>query len=202
MRGFLGFLEQDAIKGDLERLRTDMQHIQEATGTMHQPLNDLLELSRIGRMMNPPQEVAFGDLMQEAIVRVTSQIAARGVQITVAAQLSQVYGDRVRLVEVVQNLVENAVKFLGDQPEPRVEIGVKHVADETIFYVRDNGIGIESRYHEKIFGLFERLDPTIEGAGVGLALVKRIVEVHGGRIWVESDGPEQGSSFYFTVSRA
>jgi signal transduction histidine kinase len=109
-------------------------------------------------------------------------------------------GDQPRLVEVVQNLVDNAIKFMGNQPKPQIEIGVKQQGDETIFYVADNGIGIALQYQEKIFGLFERLDPTIEGTGVGLALVKRIIEVHGGRIWVESDGPGQGSTFYFTLS--
>jgi PAS domain S-box-containing protein len=199
VRGFLGFLEQDAANGDLERLRKDMQRIREATDTMQQLLNDLLELSRIGRVMNPPQELAFADLVQDALERLASPIVERGLQVTVASPLPRVYGDRPRLVEVLQNLVENAIKFCGDQPEPRITIGSKHLGDEVVFSVADNGIGIAPQYHEKIFGLFERLDPTIEGTGVGLALVKRIIEVHGGRIWVESEGQGQGSTFYFTL---
>jgi PAS domain S-box-containing protein len=202
VRGFLGFLEQDAANGDLERLRKDMQRIREATDTMQQLLNDLLELSRIGRMMNPPQELAFAALVQDALERLASPLTERGVQVTVASPLPQVYGDRPRLVEVVQNLVENAIKFCGDQPEPRITIGSKHLRDDVVFFVADNGIGIAPQYHEKIFGLFERLDPTIEGTGVGLALVKRIIEAHGGRIWVESEGQGQGSTFYFTLPPA
>ena len=103
------------------------------------------------------------------------------------------------MLEVYQNLIDNAVKFMGEQPEPRVEIGVEQKKSEVVYFVRDNGIGIEPRYHEKIFGLFNRLDHDGEGTGIGLALVKRIVEVHGGRIWVESVGPGQGSTFYFTL---
>jgi signal transduction histidine kinase len=166
---------------------------------MQHLLNDLLELSRIGRKMNPPQEVAFGDLVQEALTRVAGAIAKRQIQIHVATDLPSVYGDRPRLVEVLQNLIENAIKFMGNQPEPVVEIGVQRRGEETIFFVADNGIGIDPRYHEKIFGLFERLDSTTEGTGIGLALVKRIIEVHGGRVWVDSAGQGQGSTFYFTL---
>jgi PAS domain S-box-containing protein len=202
IRGFLGFLEQDATKGDLERLRKDMQRIREATDTMHQLLNQLLELSRIGRLINPPQKVAFGDIVQDALARVASRIAERNVQVTVTSPLPQVYGDRPRLVEVVQNLVENAIKFMGDQPAPRLDIGMQPRGQEMVWYVADNGIGIDPRYQEKVFGLFERLDPTIEGTGVGLAIVKRIIEVHGGRIGVESEGLGRGSTFYFTLPPA
>ena len=199
VKGFLGFLEQDAMKGDIERLQADIQRIREATDTMHHLLNDLLELSRIGRLVNPPQQTAFDELAHEAVERVTGQIAERVVQVNIAPDLPAVYGDRPRLVEVLQNLIDNAVKFMGDQPEPVVEIGVNHREDELVFYVADNGIGIDPRYHEKVFGLFDRLDQSIDGTGIGLALVKRIVEVHGGRIWVESEGQGHGSTFSFTL---
>jgi signal transduction histidine kinase len=102
-------------------------------------------------------------------------------------------------VEIVQNLVDNAAKFMGDQAEPRIEIGLHgQEAGKPIFFVRDNGIGIAPEFHERIFGLFNKLDPKSEGTGVGLALAKRIVEVHGGRIWVESEAGK-GSTFYFTL---
>ncbi len=100
-------------------------------------------------------------------------------------------------MEVYQNLIDNAVKFMGHQPESRVEIGVEQKDGEVVCFVRDNGNGIEPRYHEKIFGLFDRLNH--EGEGTGLALVKRIVGVHGGRTWVESEGPNRGSTFLFTL---
>ena len=120
---------------------------------------------------------------------------------TIAPDLPPVTGDRLRLVEVYQNLIENAVKYMGDQPAPRVEVGTRHDAEtgETVFYVADNGMGIDPRYQRKVFGLFERLDAGTEGTGVGLALVTRIVEVHGGRVWVESEGRGKGSTFCFTL---
>jgi signal transduction histidine kinase len=165
-------------------------------------LNELLELSRIGRIMNPPQEVLFGDIVREAAGLVHGQIEARGVEVRIARNLPPVYGDRARLVEVVQNLLDNAVKFMGEQSKPCVEIGMRG-ADEKgnpIFYVRDNGIGIEPQYHERVFGLFNKLDSHTEGTGVGLALVKRIIEVHGGKIWIESKGDGQGATFCFIIA--
>jgi signal transduction histidine kinase len=102
---------------------------------------------------------------------------------------------------VLQNLVDNAVKFMGTQPTPRIEIGYRQEEKETVYYVQDNGVGIDPRYHEKVFGLFERLESEGDGTGIGLALVKRIIEVHGGRIWVESAGQGCGSTFCFTLSQ-
>jgi signal transduction histidine kinase len=197
--GFVGYLEKDALAGKTERVKADVNRINEATEKMRRLLDDLLEMSRIGRLVNPPRHVAFGEIVKEALRLVAGRLAERGVEVVVAEELPLVYGDRVRLVEVVQNLVDNAVKFMGEQPQPRIDIGVKPGAEEPVFYVRDNGNGIEPRYHEEIFGLFKRLDPYTEGTGIGLALVKRIVEVHGGRIWVQSAGQGQGSTFCFTL---
>jgi PAS domain S-box-containing protein len=198
--GFLGFLEKDAITGDIDRVRSDIAKIRGAAEKMKYLLNDLLELSRIGRLINPPVATPFAEIVREALAAVSGQIAAREVQIDVADDLPIVTADRVRLVEAVQNLVDNAVQFMGDQPAPRIQIGVRYdkQAGQPIFFVRDNGIGIASQYHENIFGLFNRLDPKSEGTGIGLALVKRIVEVHGGRIWVES-AVGQGTTFCFTM---
>jgi signal transduction histidine kinase len=88
---------------------------------------------------------------------------------------------------------------MGDQPSPRIEVGATIHDEVPCIYVRDNGLGIDPAYHEKIFGLFDKLDDSAAGTGIGLALVKRIVEVHGGRIWVESQGMGHGSTFCFTL---
>jgi signal transduction histidine kinase len=198
--GFLGFVEKDAVTGNLERLAEDIAKIREAAEKMKRLLNDLLELSRIGRLINPPVAVSFSEIVQEALAVVSGQIAARGVQVTVADNLPIVKADRVRLMEVVQNLVDNAVRFMGDQPAPHIQIGVRPDGQtgQSVFFVQDNGIGIASQYHENIFGLFNRLNPNTAGTGIGLALVKRIIETHGGQIWVESAVGE-GATFCFTL---
>ena len=208
IRGFLGFLRQDAaaVASDPEaagRLDHDVARIDAAAQKMGALLEDLLALSRVGRQSGRLREVAFGEIAREAGELVAGAIAERGVEVEIAPDLPAVRGDRSRLVELLQNLMENAVRYMGDQPAPRLDVGIKDQGPPPVFFVRDNGIGIEPRYHDKIFGLFERLDPqATEGTGVGLALVRRIVEIHRGRIWVESDGAGQGSTFCFTLPGA
>ncbi len=198
---FLGYLEQDIRKPDAARMEKDLGYIRTAADKMGRLLDELLELSRVGRKMNPPVEVPLQAIVKEALDLVAGRIAERGVQVEVTEEPVVLYGDRPRLVEVFQNLVDNAVKFMGDQPAPRVEIGVEQAGEEMVLFVRDNGIGIDPRYQPKLFGLFEKLDPGTEGTGIGLALVKRIVEVHGGRIWVESEGLGKGTTFRFTLAK-
>ncbi|MDO3380108.1 PAS domain S-box protein [Geoalkalibacter halelectricus] len=202
VKSFLGFLEKDLAAGDAERIQTDIDYMRAATQKMSQLLAELLEMSRIGRIVNPPVRVAYGDLIQEVLALVAGPIAERGVEIQVSDEDLVLFGDRSRLVEIWQNLVENAVKYMGGQTTPFIYIGVEDRAGEQVFFVRDNGMGIDPRYAEKIFGLFEKLDRQTEGSGLGLALVKRIVEVYGGRIWVESVGEGQGSCFFFTLPGA
>jgi PAS domain S-box-containing protein len=198
--GFLGYLEQDARGGDIERLNKDVLRINEAVSKMGRLLNELLELSRIGRLMNEPQDIPFDEIVQEALKLVRGRLEARQVEVRVEADLPYVHGDRARLIEVIQNLVDNAAKFMGDQTNPLIEIGARREEDNWVFFVRDNGIGIGPDQHERIFGLFNKLDAQTDGTGIGLALVKRIIEVHGGRIWVESEGTGKGSTFNFTLS--
>lgn len=201
IKGFLGYLERDATEGNMEAFHKDMQRISLATDRMDSLLKDLLELSRIGRIGHKPQELSFADVVREARELVHGRLQQRGIIVQVQPELPVVYGDKPRLTEVVQNLVDNAAKYMGEQKEPLIEIGsVGSDGDnKLIFFVRDNGLGIDRQYHERIFGLFDKLDANSEGTGVGLALVKRIVEFHRGRIWVESPGLGQGSTFYFTL---
>ncbi len=199
IKGFLGFLEQDAASGNVVRLKADIQRIASATDKMQSLLNELLELTRIGRLMNPYQNICFEELAHEAVELVHGQIQSKGIHVSIQKDLPTVYGDRRRLTEVLQNLIDNAAKFVGNQPNPRIEIGLSgYEDDKPIFYVKDNGIGIEPVHHDRIFGLFNKLDANSDGTGIGLALVKRIVEVHNGRIWLQSE-VGSGTTFFFTL---
>ncbi len=200
--GFVGFLERDALAGNVERMQADITRINDAVARMQRLLGELLELSRIGRKMNPPEAIAFEVIVREAVALVQGRIATGGVEVEIAPSLPTVYGDRTRLVEAVQNLVDNAVKFMGDQPQPRVAVGARQDGEQFVFYVSDNGMGIAPQYQDKVFGLFEKLDPNSEGTGIGLAIVKRIIETHGGKIWAESEGAGQGSTFCFTLPQS
>ena len=197
--GFAGLLEQDLDAGKLDEAREDIEQIRTAAKVMKQLLDDLLQLSRIGRVVNPPSDVDMNALVGSVLQMLAGPLRERGVDVVVAADLPALYGDEVRLREVVQNLVENAIKYMGDQPDPRIEVGVRDDGRGPAVFVRDNGLGIEPEYQDKVFGLFERIDQGLEGSGIGLALVRRIIEVHGGTIWVESEGRGHGSTFLFTL---
>ncbi len=201
VKGFLGLLQRDALAGNRERMEQDIARINGAADKMARLLEELLELSRIGRMMNPPEPVSLTGLAREAASLVAARIEERGVDLDIDPGMPEVVGDRTRLLEVLQNLLDNAVAFLGDQPRPRIEIGAREAREEVRCWVRDNGVGIDPEYHRKVFGLFERLQAETPGTGIGLALVERIVTVHGGRVWVESEGRGQGSTFFFTLPR-
>jgi signal transduction histidine kinase len=199
IKGFLGLLGEDIKANRTHQIQKDIERIGRAADQMEALLAGLLELSRIGRVIHPPEEVDLGQLTREALEELDEELRARKIEVKVVARLPTVYGDRRRLREVLENLIDNAVKHMRGQDRPVIEIGVRKQEDAPVIFVRDNGPGIEPRYHNRIFNLFEKLDPSMEGPGIGLALVKRIVELHGGRVWVESEGEQQGATFCFTI---
>jgi signal transduction histidine kinase len=204
VRGFLSYVERDAKAGRLDRVESDLARIRAATDRMGQLLDDLLSLSRTGRVERPHEDVPFDDVVREARTLTAGRLAMRGVRVEVDGPLPVLRGDRHRLVDLVQNLLDNAAKFMGGQEDPAVRIGAR-VGDapgEAVLYVRDNGVGIEAAQQERVFELFHRVDPLVEGTGLGLALARRIVQAHGGRIWVESAGAGSGSTFVFTLPLA
>lgn len=202
IRTFLGYLEKDMANGAPERVASDLGHMRRAAEKMGLLLDELLELSRVGRKTAPEEDVTLQQATREALELVAGPVAAKGVRVEVTEEPVVLRGDRRRLVEVFQNLLDNAVKFMGDQPAPRVEVGVEEKDGQIVLFVRDNGMGIDPRHQSKLFGLFEKLHPGTEGTGIGLALVKRVIEVHGGRVWAESEGPGKGATFRFTLAHA
>ncbi len=203
INGFSGLLKKHLDAGKLNDAQTDADLIMNAAGMMDNQLKDLLEMSRIGRVANKPENIKVADITRDAVKLIQGELISKKVEISIDNELDDeyIYADKQRLTEVLQNLLSNAVKFMGAQKHPQVEIGVKNSYNgyERVYYIKDNGIGIEKQFLTRVFGLFDRLNPKIEGTGIGLAIVKRIIELHGGNIWAESDGPGKGSVFYFTV---
>lgn len=198
IRGFIEVLADDRSTAS-ERAQQAIDRINAAAHTMLNLLDELLELARIGRFVSPLEEVPLGELVRSAVDQVAGRIVKAGVKVDIQPDLPEVYCDRVRLLQVLQNLIENAVKFMGDQERPRIEIGASRRERDVICWVRDNGSGIDKSNLDRVFGIFDRLHRDIEGTGIGLALVKRIIEIHGGKIWAESPGLGRGSTLFFTL---
>ncbi len=202
IKGFLGLLRKDLDADDRPLVEHELDQLDAAADRMRALVDDLLELSRAGQVTGAPEPVELDDVVREAAAQVAGQVLEAGVEIAIADDLPAVMASRPQLVEVLQNLLANAAKFMGDQPAPRIEFRASVEGERVVCSVRDNGIGIEPEHRERIFGLFQRLHATPEGTGIGLALVRRIIERSGGSIWVESGGRGQGSTFYFTLPAA
>jgi PAS domain S-box-containing protein len=200
IKGFLGLLREDIEDKNFEQVEDDLRRIDDATGKMQQLLEGLLELSRLGRTANVFSKVSVTQIAHEAKELLFGVIKDKNYQIIIQENMPIVYADVSLLRELFQNLIENAIKFTRNNPNPKITIYTREEADDLVFCVEDNGIGVKPMYHEKIFGLFNKLDGSTPGTGIGLSLVKRIVETHSGRIWVESEGDNMGSVFCFTLN--
>jgi light-regulated signal transduction histidine kinase (bacteriophytochrome) len=172
----------------------------EGAKRMQTLIEDLLAYSRVGTRGEPLMPTSMKSVLSEAIANLEVAIEESHAVVT-HDQLPTVLGDESQLIQLFQNLVGNAIKFKSDDA-PAIHVGVEETKDDWVFSVRDNGIGIDMKYAERIFTVFQRLHSREEyaGTGIGLAVVKKIVERHGGRIWVEST-PAKGSTFYFTLRK-
>jgi two-component system, chemotaxis family, sensor kinase Cph1 len=162
-------------------------------------INDLLAYSRVGTRGKPLAPIDMAPLFEAARANMRVAIEESGAKVSSEA-LPTVMGDTTQLMQLLQNLIGNAIKFRDETRVPEVHVGAERRDGEWLFSVSDNGIGIEEQYMERIFVIFQRLHNRTEypGTGIGLAVCKKIVERHGGKIWVESK-PNEGSTFYFTL---
>lgn len=199
IKGFLGMVQKDLQEDKHERIERDFEFIASATDTMAQLLEDLLQLSRIGRVVNESEALGLTDVFHQVARIMDIQISSSGASLNVQEDMPQVYGDRQRLAEVAQNLLENALKFSREAAIPKVSVSARPEGDLVICCVEDNGIGIEPEFQDQVFGLFNRLDQSYEGTGIGLTLVQRIIEVHNGKIWIESPGKDKGARLCFSL---
>jgi len=203
IEAFSGFLLEDYADRLDEEGVGYLQTLRKTSSRMRQLINDLLNLASIHMDTTSFERVNVQGVLDE--IKVDLDVRLRGVNLQVEEDLPTVRGSRSRIRELFSNLIVNAIKY-NDKALPTLHVGWQKGKEKSgmcTFFVRDNGIGIETRYQERIFAIFEKLNPRedYEGTGAGLAICKRIVEEHGGRIWVESE-VGKGSAFYFTIPKA
>ena len=198
MGSYVGLLAE-RYRGRLdERADKYIAFIVDGASRMKTQIDDLLAYSRLGSSHLVPERFDMSAIVAQSLKNLHQAIRETGTVVTLDA-LPSVWGDSSQLTLVFQNLVGNAIKFCKEKP-PRVHVGVERIGDSWVFSVRDNGIGIAPEHAEMIFLIFHRLHGRQEypGTGMGLTICKKIVESHGGRIWVESH-PDQGSTFFLTL---
>jgi light-regulated signal transduction histidine kinase (bacteriophytochrome) len=163
-------------------------------------INDLLDYSRLDTQGKPFVPVDMNEILTKTLTLLEVPIKENSAEITID-KLPTVLADETQMIQVMQNLIGNAIRYRGNE-KPRIHIASSENTKEYMFSVQDNGIGLNMVYADKIFQMFQRLHPRgqYEGSGVGLAIVKKIVERHGGRLWVESE-EGKGSTFFFTIPK-
>lgn len=174
--------------------------VRDNTARMSELINDLLEFSRLSRQpLKPTESVDLSEIARRSFQEATAPLTERQIAFT-ASETPRVPADASMIRQVLANLIGNAVKFTGPREEGRIEFGGRREESRLVYFVKDNGVGFDQRFAGKLFGVFQRLHHINEfdGTGVGLAIVKRIVERHGGTVWAESQ-PDKGATFYFSL---
>jgi len=202
MAGYTELLQKKASSGLDQKSNHYILMMLEAAKRMGNLIDDLLAFSRIGRAETQKTLVSLGQLVREALTEVRQDTEGRNIVWKIGA-LPDFYGDRSMLRLVLVNLISNAIKFTRTRPQAEIEIGSANGnGDELIVFVRDNGVGFDMKYVNKLFGVFQRLHQAheFEGTGIGLATVQRIIHRHGGKVWAEGM-VESGATFYFSAPR-
>jgi light-regulated signal transduction histidine kinase (bacteriophytochrome) len=199
MSGFSQILQQNAPPGLDDKSLHYLQRIHDASVRMSSLIDDLLNLSRIGRSELTARPISLSQIAAEAAAAVRERHPTRDVQLEIAPGM-EVSADPRLLRIALENLVSNAWKYSSRRPQAHVSIGTQAGEHGPVYFVRDDGVGFDMKYADKLFVPFQRLHPEAEfpGSGVGLVTVQRIVARHGGRIWASAK-PDEGATFYFTL---
>jgi len=198
IESFARALRADLEERKTERVEEDIGSIETGISRMQRLLKGILEYARVGRVVEPTENVPFKEIIEESLQQLAGQISSSKASISVAETFPTVYADRMRMGQVLNNLIQNSTEYRDKSRPLSIEIGHRSSAGEVVFFVRDNGIGIKPYKLDKVFELFYRGEKESKGTGAGLAIVKRIVEAHGGRIWIESEAGK-GTTIYFTL---
>jgi light-regulated signal transduction histidine kinase (bacteriophytochrome) len=201
IEAFSTFLLEDYADCLDEQGKRYLHYLKDSCIHMKDLIEDLLTHASISRKGPNLQRVDLNEVLAQAQSNLAQSIRQKGAEVRVLSSLPTLLCDPTQMGEVFRNLLSNAIKFNTSTP-PQVEVSVREEESYYLFSIKDNGIGIDPRYIERIFQLFERLHPReeFEGTGVGLAICKKVIEGFGGRIWAESQ-PGKGSTFFFTLPK-
>jgi signal transduction histidine kinase len=198
--GFTGILLDEHRERLGEEGNRLLERVDDAAYRMGELIDGLLKFSRLSRVELNPQMTDMDGLLREVLIDYKAQMESRRIELVVRP-LGLAACDRGAFTHVFSNLISNAAKYTRSRPQPRIEIGCDQGESETIYYVRDNGVGFDMKYADKLTQVFQKLHPGYEGSGVGLAIVRRVVEKHGGKLWAES-APEHGATFFISLPRS
>jgi PAS domain S-box-containing protein len=201
IEGFSRLLLEDIHNQKEENVLEDIRQLESGVRKMRDFLDRTLEYSHAGHLIKQTRNVSFRKIANKMITEFSGQINSIGVDITTAKTFPLVDADRAMLMQVLTNLIQNSIKYRDKTVPLKIEIGYRTAEGEPIFFVRDNGLGIDSNEAEKVFELFYRGTAEGEGSGIGLTIVKKIIEAHGGRTWVEGGQSGKGTTVCFTLPR-
>ncbi|HEY2329907.1 MAG TPA: ATP-binding protein, partial [Verrucomicrobiae bacterium] len=199
--GYIEILQSEAADKLDQQAREHLQTVADSARNLGELIDALLEFSRMGRAEMRLERVSLAGLAEEARHELRRDIEGRDIDWQVG-QLPEVQGDPLMLRQVIINLISNALKYTRKRQQAKIEVGATDSENETVLFIRDNGVGFDMKYVDKLFGVFQRLHPVseFEGVGIGLANVRRIIHRHGGHTWAEGT-PDGGAAFYFSIPK-
>jgi len=199
MSGFSNLLVEEYGKQLPKEAQRYLRLISENSHMMGSLIDDLLLFSRTGKQALKIQKISCTQIVKQTLAELQIEQEGREIEIKLG-RLPTCQADPILIKQVWVNLLSNAFKFTKGKKKAQIEIGSKIIEGERVYFVKDNGVGFDMRYSDKLFGVFQRLHSTadFEGTGVGLAIVQRIINRHGGKVWAEAE-VDKGAEFYFTV---
>jgi signal transduction histidine kinase len=200
--GYSRLLLEDHLASLNDEGRAFLKTIQSSSGEMSQLIDDLLEYSRLERREFKADQVELGPLIKTVVDQKKREATETGIDFIVNVNGGSIVADPNGLTQSLRNYLDNAVKFTRKVSHPRIEVGSKELTEKFLVWVRDNGVGFDMKYHDRIFDIFQRLNPSEQypGTGVGLAIVRKAMERMGGKAWAQSK-PGQGATFYLEIPK-
>lgn len=197
---FLAFLKEDLAEGNFTAVHEAIQCLERAHSRMQELIENLMELSRIGHLELQLQPIQTQDFIHSVVQTLAENLRTKHLSIEVSDRLPIIVADPIRFQQIVENLISNALKYGVAGPDPRLKIFSQETDAEILLCFKDNGPGIPAEYHSKVFELFHRLGTDAEGTGVGLTIVSRAMQLHGGKVWIESS-VGQGTEFWLAFPK-